>query len=102
MIGTAHWSGMFNFKPAVILAYYGGATLWVFDEGSWYVECKANSLAELNESLRVPWKNPENLKNIIAIKPLCCKCRGKTDGLQLVASKDFICEKCFEEFFKKI
>ena len=52
MIGTAHWAGRCDGNPALVLSYYGGADLWVWNDG-WGVVMHAESLAELNKHLGI-------------------------------------------------
>jgi len=33
MFGGLAWSGVYDGAPAIALSYYGGAALWVFDDG---------------------------------------------------------------------
>lgn len=35
LFGTLCWGGTYKGKPAVVGGYYGGASLYVFDDGEW-------------------------------------------------------------------
>lgn len=32
--GASHWTGTVNGDPAIVLSWYGGAAIWIFD-GEW-------------------------------------------------------------------
>jgi len=48
--GTLHWGGTINGRPAIIVTYYGGASLWIHN-GKWTRLIKAKSLPELEEAV---------------------------------------------------
>lgn len=62
MFGTAHWCGTYEGNPALTLSYYGGAKLWVFEEGKWIVKLSSNEgRADLDKKLGIPWGEEENI-----------------------------------------
>lgn len=34
-IGTTHWSGKYQGRPAFLVSYHGGSSLWHFRDGLW-------------------------------------------------------------------
>ena len=44
-LGTSHWCGTFNNCPAILLGYYGGASIFYFQNNKWNKE-QFNSLSE--------------------------------------------------------
>ena len=63
LIGTASWAGIFNGKPAIVLSYYGGADIWVFENG-WKVEHHENSCSDLKRWMGIPWSKEEEYPEI--------------------------------------
>ena len=35
MTGTVHWAGIYRGNAAIVLTYYGGASLWHHADGVW-------------------------------------------------------------------
>lgn len=52
-LGTSHWAGTYNGCPALSLGYYGGATLFYFQDKDWH-KIRFESLSELHKFLKVP------------------------------------------------
>lgn len=42
LFGAMVWSGTYNDLPAVIGSYYGGASLYVFENGKWKIAAKGD------------------------------------------------------------
>ena len=56
LFGTMSWYGKYDEMPAIIGNYYGGSTLYVLKDDSWYECIKGESEAEILNSFKVDMK----------------------------------------------
>jgi len=64
MFGTAHWFGTFDGDPALVLSFYGGTRLWVFNSNRWCSPVRKECLRDMDKYLGLVYGKPYP-KNIV-------------------------------------